>query len=57
MSSGYYAGMARGDAEARAALRQSRDRWLAFRNRCATAACVSQAYADRTAEIAEIAGY
>ncbi|MDB5697015.1 MAG: hypothetical protein JWN21_2558, partial [Sphingomonas bacterium] len=57
MSSGYYAGMARGDAETRAALRGSRDRWLAFRNRCGSAACVSQAYTDRTAEIADIAGF
>ena len=57
MSSAFYAALARGDGEARAALRRSRDRWLAFRNRCGSPACVSQAYADRTAEIADIAGY
>ena len=55
MSSRFYAALATGDPEVRAALRGSRDRWLAFRNRCPTTACVSQAYADRTAEIADIA--
>lgn len=56
MSSAFYAALAGGDPEQRAALRGSRDRWLAFRNRCPTAACVSQAYADRVSEIADIAG-
>lgn len=57
MSSAFYAALARGDGEVRAALRGSRDRWLGFRNRCPTAACVSQAYEDRMAEIDDIAGY
>jgi uncharacterized protein len=38
------------------ALRASRDRWLAFRNRCPSASCVAQAYRDRLDEIADIAG-
>jgi uncharacterized protein YecT (DUF1311 family) len=57
MSSAFYAALASGDGETRAALRGSRDRWLAFRNRCPTAACVAQAYDDRMSEIADIAGY
>lgn len=57
MSSAFYAALARGDGDQRAALRGSRDRWLAFRNRCGTAGCVAQAYEDRLAEIADIAGY
>jgi uncharacterized protein YecT (DUF1311 family) len=56
MSSGFYAALARGDADTRAALRGSRDRWLAFRNRCSTAACVAQAYRDRMDEIADMSG-
>jgi uncharacterized protein YecT (DUF1311 family) len=56
MSSAFYAALARGDGETRAALRASRDRWLAFRNRCPSASCVAQAYRDRLDEIADIAG-
>lgn len=56
MSATFYAGLANGDDRTRAALRASRDRFLAFRNRCATPACVSQAYDDRIAEIRDIAG-
>ena len=57
MSSAFYAALARGDGDVRAALRGSRDRWLGFRNRCPTAGCVAQAYADRIAEIEDIADY
>lgn len=56
MSSAFYAALAGGDGRTRAALRGSRDRFLAFRDRCPTAACVAQAYRDRMDEIADIAG-
>jgi hypothetical protein len=55
MSSQFYAALASGDDRTRAALRDSRDRFLSSRNRCATPSCVSQAYADRMGEIADIA--
>ena len=55
MSSRFYAELDRGDARVRAALRQSRDRFLAYRERCPTEACVRQAYLDRIDEIADIA--
>ena len=55
MSSAFYAALANGDERTRAVLRDSRDRFLRFRNRCATPACVAQAYDDRTAEIRDIA--
>jgi uncharacterized protein YecT (DUF1311 family) len=58
MSSTFYAALARADGETRAELRSSRDRFLRFRDRCGSEACVAQAYADRTAEIRDIAaGY
>ena len=57
MSSTFRAALAESDGETREALRGSRDHWLAFRNSCPTAACVSQAYEDRVAEIEDIAGY
>lgn len=56
MSSAFYAALARGGPDTRVALRGSRDRWLAFRNRCPSPACVAQAYRDRMDEIADIAG-
>jgi uncharacterized protein YecT (DUF1311 family) len=56
MSSTFYAALARADGETRAELRTSRDRFLRFRDRCGSEACVAQAYADRTAEIRDIAG-
>lgn len=56
MSSAFYAALARGDASTRAALQSSRNRFLASRDRCGSAACVSQSYADRVAEIRQIAG-
>ena len=55
MSSAFYAALANGDEGTRAELRASRDRFIAFRNRCGSAACVSQAYQDRMAEIRDIA--
>lgn len=55
MSSMFYQTLASGDDQTRAALRSSRDRFLAFRDRCPTARCVAQAYDDRIAEIRDIA--
>ena len=55
MSSAFYAALARGDGATKASLRRSRDRFLRFRDRCADAACVAQAYSDRTDEIRDIA--
>jgi uncharacterized protein len=56
MSSLFYATLARGDGDVRAALRSSRDRFLRSRDRCGSAACVAQAYDDRVAEIRDIGG-
>jgi len=55
MSSAFYASLAGGDGETRAALRTSRDRFLRFRNRCTTTTCVAQSYDDRMDEIRDIA--
>ena len=46
----------RGSRRQRAALEDSRDRFLAYRNRCADEDCVAQAYGDRMDEIVDIAG-
>ena len=54
MSSSFYAALANADPDARRALRASRDRFLAFRDRCGSAGCIAQAYADRTEEIRDI---
>lgn len=54
MSSVFYSALAQADNETRVALRRSRDRFLAFRDRCGDEACVAQAYRDRMDEIADI---
>ncbi|WP_375427031.1 hypothetical protein [uncultured Sphingomonas sp.] len=54
MSSTFYAALAEADGETRADLRESRDRFLRFRDRCGSEACVARAYADRTAEIRDM---
>ncbi|WP_375402596.1 lysozyme inhibitor LprI family protein [uncultured Sphingomonas sp.] len=56
MSATFYSALADADGPTRAELRGSRDRFLRFRDRCGSEACVAQAYADRTAEIRDIAG-
>jgi uncharacterized protein YecT (DUF1311 family) len=56
MASLYYSQMANADAEARRRLRATRDRFLARRERCGSAACVAAAYEERVAEIRGIAG-
>jgi uncharacterized protein len=55
MSSQFYSELGRGDSRVRAELRRSRDRFLAYRERCGDAACVEQAYRDRMDEIKDIA--
>ena len=54
MSSEFYAALARGDGRMKAALRNSRDRFLRFRDRCPDAACIAQSYAGRIDEIRDI---
>jgi uncharacterized protein YecT (DUF1311 family) len=56
MSSMFYSALAGAAPGTRAALRRSRDRFLAFRERCGNEACIAQAYRDRMDEIADIAG-
>jgi len=46
----------RGTRREREELRESRDRFLAYRNRCPDENCVAQAYVDRMDEIDDIAG-
>lgn len=55
MSSLFYSELSRGSERQRAALRRTRDRFLAYRERCADEACVAQAYIDRMDEIRDIA--
>ena len=55
MSSMFYSVMSDADSATRAELRRSRDRFLAWRERCAEESCVAQAYDDRMAEIRDIA--
>jgi len=55
MSSQFYAALAGSDARTRGALRSSRDRFLARRERCSSEACVARAYEQRMAEIRDIA--
>lgn len=55
MNAAFYAALADADDDTRAALRASRDRFIAFRNRCGDAGCIAQAYDDRMDEIRDIA--
>lgn len=56
MSSLFYSELGRGTERQRADLRRSRDRFLAYRERCPDESCVAQAYVDRMDEIRDIAG-
>ena len=56
MSSQFYSALSVSDGSTRAELRRSRDRFLAYRERCSDEACVAQAYRDRMNEIDDIAG-
>jgi hypothetical protein len=55
MSSLYYSVMSEANGRTRAELRRSRDRFLAWRDRCSSEDCVAQAYEDRMAEIRDMA--
>ncbi len=54
MSAVYYSEMATADAEAKRALRRTRDKFLATRERCSTDSCVARVYEQRVAEIRSI---
>ncbi|HEY0116456.1 MAG TPA: hypothetical protein VGB54_12125 [Allosphingosinicella sp.] len=54
MSSMFYSALAEADGATRAQLRRSRDRFLSFRERCGSEACVAQAYRDRMDEISDM---
>jgi hypothetical protein len=54
MSSMFYSALADADGRTRSRLRSSRDRFLAYRERCGNEACVAQAYDDRMDEIRDI---
>lgn len=55
MSARFYDAMGSLDGAGRRALRDSRDRFLAYRDRCRDDACIARAYDDRIDEIADIA--
>lgn len=55
MSAEFSAALADADPYARRELRATRTRFLAYRDRCGSAECVRQAYADRIDEIRDIA--
>lgn len=55
MSAMFYSALAGASPEVRANLRRSRDRFLAFRNRCGSEDCIAQAYRDRMDEIEDMA--
>lgn len=57
MSSQFYSALSNANRQTRGELRGSRDRFLAYRDRCPDAACVAMAYRDRMDEIRDLAGY
>lgn len=54
MAAEYSRAMAQASPQQQALLRQSRDRFLAYRDNCPSAACVAGAYDDRIREIRDI---
>lgn len=56
MSAQFYAALGAADAQERSALRRSRDRFLAARNRCSSEACVAETSVARMEEIDRITG-
>jgi uncharacterized protein len=54
MSSLFYSALADADPRTRARLRSTRDRFLSYRERCGSEACVAQAYDGRMDEIRDI---
>ena len=55
MASQYQRTMSTTPPEAQALLRRTRDRFLAYRDRCPDSACIAGAYQDRMREISDIA--
>ena len=55
MASQYQRAMATTPPEAQALLRRTRDRFLAYRDRCPNSSCIAGAYQDRMREISDIA--
>ena len=55
MASQYQRAMSTTPPEAQALLRRTRDRFLAYRDRCPDSACIAGAYQDRMREISDIA--
>ena len=56
MSAVFYSEMTSAPAKTKRALRQSRDNFLARRERCSSEACVARVYEERVAEIRRISG-
>jgi hypothetical protein len=54
MASLYYSAMADADGRTRAELRRTRDRFLAYRERCPDRDCIAEAYGGRMREIRDI---
>ena len=54
MASEFNRGMANGDARQRRLLERTRDRFLKYRNRCATDSCIAETYRSRMTEIGDI---
>ncbi len=55
MSSMFYSALSGASPQVRAELRRTRDRFLAYRDRCGSEACVADAYEGRMREIRDIA--
>jgi hypothetical protein len=54
MSSLFYSALADADSRTRTRLRQTRDRFLAYRENCGSEACIAEAYDGRMLEIRDI---
>jgi uncharacterized protein len=54
MASQYYRAVASANAGQREQLRRTRSRFLAYRDRCGSDACIADAYRGRIAEIRDI---
>jgi uncharacterized protein len=54
MSSMFYSALSAASPSARRELRRTRDRFLAYRDRCGSDACVAEAYEGRMREIRDI---
>jgi len=54
MSSLYFSSLANADSSQKAALRRTRNRFLAYRERCGSEACIAEAYQGRMMEIRDI---